>query len=312
MIHPFLLCLLVLFSWLGVAWGAETPMGAITPSEVYSQAEWILRETEEILRHFRPDLGQTALPQPPQPVTIELEPRHVWQKSYMVLVKINLFLRQHGSSGISPVVLDPTLHLEPRQNWAQTQRILTEIRILKRFFGIAGEVPPPTITSHQRPLEVFNKLDEVSRQWDAINRTEIRPAQVYAEVSRVNEDIDEIMRRLQIPNTAAPPAKKAEANSGDSLRQALQLMGEVQRLQHLARQATIDFRAMFNPDVATPDQVFTMVGMVLAEIQPIKVLLGMTFRITPPADYQEDKSSADVEQLLGYVTHKVRLIQALQ
>jgi hypothetical protein len=52
-----------------------------------------------------------------------------------------------------------------------------------------------------------------------------------------------------------------------------------------------------------------MVTLCNAELQVIKVKLGLLHDITPAAEYHEDKTPAEVVQLLGYVTNKLHLVK---
>lgn len=297
-----ILLLGLMMTFLSEAGGAE-----ITSSVVYAQAMQIEQETELIRRHFK----ITAKPAAYIPVQANLQPRHVWQKAYMVQVKINLFRRKQGLITIAPVGIEPFAKLDPYYTWAQTQRILTEIRIARKLLGIPGNIGAVPQVAGKRPIDVFNKLHEISLEWDVLSGAGGEPSHTYAEAMRINEDIDTLLRRLHIPDTAVPPAKTPEAVLGNVLEGAFALMEEVHRLQRMLGLETVDFGAFRKSDNVTPADVFNMTCMILSELQLVKAKLGLNHAITPPAAFQESKSRAEVAQVLGYAANKLKLIQKL-
>jgi hypothetical protein len=297
------LLLLLLLATVSPSWGSEA---SISPSDVFIQAQIIEREAELIKQH----LGVTQQP-PALQIKIPLQPRHVWQTSYFILTKINVFRRQQGLPVNTANSVEPVLELDPAMVYEQTQRILTEIRILKTRLGIKGQVAQPEPVSGKRPIDVFNKLNVISAQWDALNGEEISPSYVFAEVLRIFADINTILQTQRIEDPTYPPGKQQHAQTQDSLNAAYELVQEVQRLQRDAGIKQTDLSVFRRPDEAQSADVFNMVGMGLAELQTIKAYLGLSQALTPPAGFYRDKTPADVHQLLRWVTYKLRLVRSL-
>ena len=297
-----------LLTLLGMLLASSTLAGGtdISPSDVYAQVLQVEKETELIRRHFK----ITAQPAP-SPVHADLLPRHVWQKSYMVLVQINVFRRRHGLITIAPVGIEPLPKLDSHYTWAQAQRILTEIRIVRKLLGIAGDVGVAPQVAGKRPIDVFNKLDEVSRLWDTLSGAELDASLTYAEAIRINDDIEAVLHQLHISDTALPPPKRPDATPKDALDKAFVLMDGIQRLQRVLGIETVDFGVFRKSENVTAADVFNMTGMALAEFQLVKAKIGLHHAITPPATYQEGKKPSDVAQVLGYAASKLTLIQRL-
>lgn len=285
--------------------GAATP--DITPTDVFGQTLLIEQETETIRRYFNVTSKATYTP-----VQAEIKPRHTWQKTYQILMKINVLRRKHGLPVITPTSYEPMANVEPRMVWAQTQRILTEIRILKRFLAIPGEAESIPRLEEKKPLDVYNKLGEILALWGGLIGTGFTPSHVYGEVLRLNKDIDSILLRLKIFDYAAPPPKKEEAGLQEALELAFEVMDEIQRLQRLANMEVTDFSALRKTNNIAAVDVFNMVDMALAEMDTIKVKIGLTHSVTPIADHYEDKHPTDVAQTLGYMVNKLRLIKSLR
>jgi len=265
----------------------------------------IEKEINLLKRHYH-----ITATNPVTPIEAELLPRHVWQKTYIILIKTNIFLRRHALSGFSPVTQEPVLKIDPRENWGQIQRILTEIKIAKKYLGISAKVSPATAVKGKYPTDVFNKLNQVSYDMDTLNREPISPSYAYAEGLRLNEDINVIMQKTNSIDTAVPPARNEEAQPLDALKMAFILMGEIQRIQHQLGYASFDFNVFRKIDKETvvPADVFNMVSLCLGELQIVKAQLGMIHSITLPAELQKDKTPTEVTQFLGYMTNKLRLI----
>lgn len=306
--------------WCMMAWQApvqaekaakatQAAQAEIAPSDVYAQAVQIEKEIDLLKRHYHITAKGAAVP-----VEADLRPRHTWEKAHLIQVKLNIFRTKHGLPLVSPVTQQPMLQVDPRLPWAQTQRILTEIKIIKRLLGVSGEVSPATVVQGKRPIDNFNKLNQISYDLDTLNGETINASYVYAEAMRFHEDLAALLRRLEVPDTAAPPAKSVNTPPRESLKAAFDLMSEVQRVQRLAGLETTDFKVFAkteNAEIIVSADVFNMVSMSLAELQVLKAKLGLRYEFTPPADIHEGKTPSDVTQLLGYSANQLRLIRKL-
>lgn len=300
-------CVLAWCAWQSpahAARGHQTAQAEITPSTVYAQAVQIEKEIELLKRYYN-----ITLHNPVAPVEADLQPRHVWQKTYVILIKLSIFRRKHGLSGFSPLVHEPTIKQDPRNSWGQTQRILTEIKIIKAYLGIPGEVSPVAPMQGKRPIDVFNKLNQIAYDMDALNNEAISPSYVYAEVLRINEDVNDLMRKIGTADTAVPPARNPAATPVDSLAQAFVLMETIQKMQRQLGLETTNLDVFRKKDGVVPADVFNMVTLCLGEIQLVKARLDLAHSVTHPAEFHEGKTPAEVTQLLGYVTNKLRLIK---
>jgi len=278
----------------------------ITPSEVFSQAAQIDKEVMLILQHFGIQRENQY-----RPIKADLEPRNVWQKSYFVLVKINIFRRKNTFPAIAVNSLEPVLKLDPLLVFEQTQRILTELHLIKRRLNINKETSPPVYIPGKRPIDVYNLLHKTSLDLDILNNETINPSYVYAEVMRIFEDTNAILRKLRLEDPTFPPEKVNNITPKESLAAVFDLMKEIQRLQRGIGIKRVDFSVFRGEKKIQPSEVFNMVGMSLAELQPIKAHLDLKHRITPPAEFHEEKTPSDVHQLLRWVIRKIQLIKSL-
>ena len=136
----------------------------------------------------------------------------------------------------------------------------------------------------------------------------VSPSEVYGEVKRLDEDVDAVLRQLRIFDTARPPPRQGNLQPRDSMRAVFAALAEVQRVQRAYGMATVDFQGFDMGEKTTPDDVFGLVELTLAEWQTVKARVGLNHVITAPAGLEKNKTPTDVVQLLGYVTDKMRLV----
>lgn len=278
----------------------------ITPSEIYAQALLIEQETELVKRHFH--ITESAAPV--KEVAADLELRHVWEEGYMLQMKIVAFRRAHNMDSLTPVVIEPSKSVDSRHTWEQTQRTLSEIRIVKKLLGINGVVGTTRQVENKKPLDVYNKLKQLEAEWDLLAGVTTDSSMCFAQIMRLNEDVNVILRKLNVFDTAVPPTKIPESTSVNSLAGTFLVLEQIQRLQKLTRIETVDLSGFKNTENVKPQEVFNMVCFLIAEIQLIKAELGITSFTPAAADYK-NKKPADNRQLLGYVEAKLALIQHL-
>jgi len=273
---------------------------------VYSQVLLIEQETELVKRHFH----VTESAEPVKEITVDLKPRHVWQKGYMLQMKIVTFRCKYNLGALTPVILEPMKVLSPNYTWAQTQRTLSEIRIIRKLLGINSVIGAVPQIENKRPVDVYNKLNQIEAEWDVLANATIDSSLTFAQLMRLNEDLNVIFLKLNLFDTAVPPAKKIDTTSVDSLEKTFAALEQIQRLQKMARIELVDLSDFRTTENVKPANVFNMVCFLIAEIQPIKAELGIT-TFTPAAAEYKNKNPADVQQLLGYIEKKLALIQHL-
>jgi hypothetical protein len=299
-IYAFFLCFFVLLT------GAQAELVEITPSEVYSQVMQVDKEVELLKKHFGLTREKKA-----DIYHGKLRPRHVWEKSYVVQVKINVLRNKLGLPRNEPNNIEPELNLSPALVFEQSQRLLAELRILKTRLGITEQVSAPEQFKGKQSVDVFNRLHHISCQLDVLNCEEINPNYVFAEVMRIYEDVIIILNKLRIRDLTYPPGKEQEVTPADSLTATFELMAEIQRLQKNANIERTDFSIFQKKEAVLPSDVFNLVSMDVAELQTIKAYIDLTQAVTPPAVTHERKTPNDVHQLLRWVTRMLRQVRRL-
>ncbi len=280
----------------------------IDPSQAYKQALQIEKEVDLLLRHAAISKVHSTTD-----IKANLKPRHVYEKAYIILTKIQVLRQKHGFSRFTIVSLEPKMSVDSELVYEQTQRILTELRIIKTRLGITEEISAASYIVDKKPIDVFNKLHQISMKLELLNEEEINPNNVFSLVMKINEEANTIVQYLYLDDATYPPEKALSTTPGESLNTVFELMKNIQRLQRQLNIERTDFSSFHsknaNEDFA-PSDVFNMVSMCFAEMQTIKAHLGIT-SIAAPAKQFEGKMPADVQQLLRWVNRKLRLIERI-
>jgi len=278
-----------------------------TPSDVYAQVIQIQKELKLIKTHFE----ITKKPKYEIMSKTQLKPRHTWQKAYEILVKINILRRSNGLAVLEPVNMEPRLKRDPVLVYEMTQRILQEIKIFKYRMDINEVSSVPKVYANKTPMDVFNKLRAVSVDMDILNGQEFTPSYVFGESMRIYEDINIILKQLNIKDQSVPPIKILDAKPKDTYEVCLKLLKKITMLEASIGMEGIDVSILLRNQV-TPGNVYELSQIVIAELQVIKASLGIRYSITPAARYYTQKSPSDVAQVLGWSFNKLNQIQSLR
>ena len=297
-----LLGLLLCALWLWATASNTAHAAQATPNEVYAQAMRIEAEVDSLKRHFKISVRVQV-----QPISGELQPRHVWAGTYVILLKLGKLRRKHGLPYIEPVGMEPMLEMSPNYPWAMTQRILGEIAILKYHLDIPGAPPATVPVTGKRPIDTYNKLHQISGELDALAGAST-PSEAYSEAMRLDYDADAVLHYLGQIDQAVPPPRRDNALPKDALQAVFALLAEIGRLQRAHGLTSTDFKGFEMGDKTTLDDVLGLIELSLAELQRLKARLGMAHAITASGFFEENKTPADVVQLLGYVSAKLRAI----
>jgi len=281
----------------------------ITPNDVYSQSMLIQDHIHFLLKHYGIKHDHKGIVKRTHISTI-LKPRNAWQKSYEILVKINMLRAIYNLSRIEPIGMEPVENLNPDMVYGMTQRVLAEIII----FEVRKDILTPTFKvksyKNKTPLDVYNTFSHISASFDELNRSELSPSYVFSETMRIYDDITIILKHLGIKDATIPSSRLEQATPKDSLNVSMEVLHMINKIQRSVGIRTVDFSA-FNKKNALPSDVYTITGMIIAELQTIKAYVGLTKSVTPPALSYSKKVPADIEQLMNWNLRKISLIKTL-
>jgi len=280
----------------------------ITPSEVFSQVMLIQDEIHSLLKFYGIKHNHIKI-QNRKKINTPLKPRNVWQKTYEIMIKINILRKEHDLPKIEPINMPPVAHLNPDLVYEQTQRILTEIRIYRTRMQIPQIVYHPEKFKFKTPLEVFNALTGISLAMDELNKNKVTPSYVFGENMRVYDDLSLVLDTLHIEDNTIPAKKNIYSTPNDTAATALKILEKIKQLQVLSGIEFVDF-SDFRKKKQTPSDVFSLTQMIIAELQTIKAYLDIP-NITPAAQQYKAKTPAEVDQLMSWNLRKLELIKTL-
>jgi len=281
----------------------------ITPNEVYGQATIIEEEIHSLLKYYGIKHDHFIIDNNNKKISTALKPRNVWQKTYEIMIKINILRQEKDLPIIEPVNMPPVANLNPDLVYEQTQRILTELKIFKTRMGIDQLDYKTRKFEHKNPLDVFNKLNDVSLLIDDLNKNKVTPSYVFGENMRVYDDISLILDTLNINDSTIPAKKNSASTPNDTAHTALKILEKIKQLQVLSGIAFVDFND-FNKKKQTPSDVFSLTQMIIAELQTIKAYLKIP-NITSAAAHYNTKTPSEVDQLMSWNLRKLELINSL-
>jgi len=280
----------------------------ITPNEVYSQVSLISEELHSIMSYYDVKHNDEEIKKKTK-VSVDLKPRNVWQKSYEIMIKINILRNKYGLPTIKPVNMSPVLHLNPDLVYEQTQRILTELKIFKLRMGIKKSFFKEKKFTNRKPLDVFNGLSYISTSLDILNKGGLTPSFVFAENMKVYDDISLILEFLEIEDNTIPGFKNKNATPNDTFNTALQILEKIKYLQINVGMEFVDFSG-FKKDKIIPSDVFSLTQMILSELQTLKAYIGLK-TITSTASKYKTKTPTEVDQLMSWNLRKLNLVDSL-
>jgi hypothetical protein len=278
----------------------------VTPDNIYAQVSKINQEVEIIKRHF--NIHQTATPI--NEIKITLSPHHLWQKTCEIFYKIKSIREKHNLPLFTIPSQEPVKRILLSNVYEQNLRILTELNILKFQLDIKGKGMSSSSSPGKTITDSFNLLSTISSQLDLLNGAGIDPSLIFAQAMQIHEDIDILLEALEIKSEIIPPLKQPDVTPASVFDTALQLLKEIKHVQDLTGVNSIELYTFKSSTLTTLNEVFTITGIILAELQLLKAHLQIR-QFTPPTNYYRDRMSNDVQQILGWSIKKVHLIRSL-
>lgn len=281
----------------------------ITPNEVYAQSIIIEEQTEALLKYFNIDYKSVSFDKRKR-TKIEVRPRNVWQKTYEILIKINILRNKFNLPSIAPSNLTPVLNMNSSLVYEQTQRVLTELEIFKFLLEIPQQKIEIKTYENKTSLDVFDELSYISEMFDILNEENILPSLIFGTSMRIYDDINLILSKLEIEDDTIPSEKKVDVTAQDNYLINIQILQKIKQLQILSGIPIVDFSNFDQKQISTSD-VFMISQMVLSELQTLKAYMGITV-VSPVSGIYYTKTSNEVNQILTWNLRKLDLIKNLE
>jgi hypothetical protein len=119
-----------------------------------------------------------------------------------------------------------------------------------------------------------------------------------------------MLESLNIGDYSAPDQKITNATPTDTLKVCMEILGRIANLQKSIHVEFIDF-IEFDKQNATPSDVYTMTGLIISELQPIKAHLGIKRSSVSTSTSYVNKKPENVEQIMRWNLKRLKLIKSL-
>jgi len=284
----------------------------ISPNDVYSQSVLIDEEIIFLLKYYNIEHAhdnKTIVKN--IMLTSQTKPRNSWQKTYEIMVKINLLRNKYKLAMIEPVNIEAVLNMSSELVYEQTQRVLTELQIFKTRMNIKSPKFQLKTFKGKTSADVFYLLSHISDALDELNQGVFTPSNVFAENIRLYDDLTTILQHLNIEDKTIPYKINQDSTPTDTFNIAKQMLEIIKQLHIKAGIDFVDF-SEFKTDKATSSDVFALTQMIIAELQPIKAYIGLSDYVTPSAHKYYGKTSVEVNQLMSWCLRKLKLITNLE
>jgi len=266
-----------------------------SPNDVFLVAQKVLQR----LRHYKKLRGIRTKANRPREV-IALQPRHVYQKTLECLKKV-MVLRQQTGFSASATPYFPMRIITPNDVFALATRLDRALNLVYETIGMAKEsFETRDIAGNKTPSDVFRVMWQISYELDTIlNSQGQTPNDVFQMASYVVAHIQRIQRHLDDTPPIPIPTLVAGMKPADVIVQAHAVLKTIGQLKVRAGMFATSLPIAKQDSRVTPNDVFNLVSVIIAELTEIEIHFGISEQLEPPPSVQ-NKRPSDVHQQLTY------------
>ena len=265
---------------------AEERQNNVTPSQVFRATSDMIAEIEIL----RAELGVYDYPVEAEPME-DRAPVHVYAKTLEVLSKVSRVQRRFG---MTPAVVGqiPIKDIVPGDVLRSVNGILDEVHRIKTQMVIETEIQPAELVGGKTPSMVYKNLADASFLLDGLRGRPLTPTDVYGNALAILDEIELIAAKLRVPLQLDPPVVEGNKRPRDVAQQVLRATYKVINLQ---MRLGMDASAVPTLTLVrvTPSEVYDATNMLMAEMNRIKVHLGINLPREPRPD-PRNKTPVDV------------------
>ncbi len=248
----------------------------VTPADVYL----LLQHAADHVQELR-ELAGVDTPWPVIETEGERSPRHVLQKSFEVLEKINR-LRQIRGMGAITIPRYPSRLITPDEVYIAAQRLQGELELI---LGKGTHSHDDSRFVQDNPVAVednYTLLSRISLAIDPILGVRgFTPGDVYAQSARVLENAKFLRASQNLPMDIEPPQRTAGNYPNHALQAAVALLDDIAQAEQRLWIAPCTVPQVPKRKI-DPNEVYDLLQVVLAEQQRIKHRLGVDRQFTTP------------------------------
>lgn len=228
------------------------------------------------------------------PFSAGYQPRHVFQKAIEILDKVNFYRVNVLNIGPIPINYAVGREVTPNEVFIEVQRIHEELLVMLQIMDIElkqNEIPNNPVT--RVPSDVFAKLSEISVAMDELLGIRgISPSDVYVRSQQLVDYATFLRRSQNLLVDIAPPIKTQNKLPNHSLEAVRSLMLKIDQINiNLFNERMKIIKVPRR--VIEPSDVYSSMGIVLAELHKLKHHLGLE-KFIPKSAINNVKTPDDI------------------
>jgi len=265
------------------------------PNDVFAMVQLTL----EKLRYYKRFRGIRVEANTPPDVSA-LQPRHVYQKILESLRKV-VSLRQQAGFSASAIPLFPMRLITSSDVFMVASRLNRALDLIYDAEGVPAEMFKENIVHDKTPNEVFRVAWQISYELDTILGTQGQtPDDVFQMARFVVAHIQRLQQKLGVQDPiVSPPPLIPHLKPADVFVQAESVLSTIAQLKQRAGIFGTSLPVAEEDGVVTPNDVFNLVSVLLADIVEVEIHLGITTQLPLPSGVK-GKTPSDVFQQLAY------------
>ena len=186
--------------------------------------------------------------------------------------------------------------------------IIDEVRRIKTQMVIETEIEPSKLEGGKTPSYVYKNLADISFMLDGLRGRPLTPTDVFSNAESIMDELELIAAKLRVPLQLDTPAVEEGKKPTDVAQQVLRATYKVINLQ-----TRLGMDASAVPTLTlvrvTPSEVYDATNMLIAEMNRIKVHLGINVPREPRAE-PRNKSPVDVFAKIMLIIHNLDVMVA--
>ena len=282
----------------------------LTSNDVHSLSILIKERMHYLLKYYDLDHQHSLIKEKKEISFTDLKPRHTWQKTYEILEKINIQRALHSLPRVEPVGIEASLSLDSSMVYEMNIRILAELEILTIRNNVKMPKFKKRIFKNKIYLDNYNVLVDISAALDELNRRSFTSEDVFAQTMRIYDDITIILNYMHIRDNSIPNNALVNTKPKDVFQTSFLVLDKIAKIQLDLGIKVSDF-SEFKRENISASEIFTLTGLIIAELQTIKAYIGLSKSITPLAKVYKRKELKNVEQLMGWNLKRLQLVEAV-
>ena len=256
---------------------AQATENNVTPSHVFRATRDLLAE----IQILRDELGVYDYPAEAEPQE-DRAPVHVYAKTLEVLSKVTRVQRRYGMTP-GDVGQIPVKEIVPGDVLRSVNGILDEVRRIKTQMVIEAEIDPAEFAGGKTPSMVYKNLADASFLLDGLRGRPLTPTDVYGNAVAILDELELIAAKMKVPLRTETPEVNGAKKPTEVAQQVLRATYKVINLQ-----TRLGMDASAVPTLTlvrvTPSEVYDATNMLMAEMNRIKVHLGINLPREPRPD----------------------------